>query len=113
LNKEFQITAGWQTKINEEEHLKKLEKEMKQIYDKKVESKLKMMRSEKREEELRIRKQIQDINLEKSSLDFRMGNFLAEKYEFEHEQSLHYGTNSLGRRRKYNFSFGPLKFGRQ
>jgi hypothetical protein len=84
---------------------------MNEIFSKKVTEKIQKMKTIEKEEDQNIEKQMQELNLEKCELDFKRENYQKEKYDFEH--SLSFNTNSLGRRKKYNFSVGPLKFGRQ
>ena len=93
------------------ENVEKMENEMDEIFSKKVDEKMEKMRISEKEEEQNIEKQMQELNLEKSELDFKSLSYQKEKYEFDH--SLPFNTNSLGRRKKYNFSVGPLKFRRQ
>ena len=93
------------------ENVEKMENEMNEIFSKKVDEKIEKIRISEKEEDKHIEKQMQELNLEKSELDFKRHSYQKEKYDFEH--SLSFNTNSLGRRKKYNFSVGPLKFGRQ
>ena len=93
------------------ENVKKMENEMNDIFSKKVNEKIEKMKTTEKEEDQNIEKQMQELNLEKSELVFKRENYQKEKDDFEH--SLSFNTNSLGRRKKYNFSVGPLKFGRQ
>ena len=93
------------------ENVEKMENEMDEIFSKKVDEKIEKMRISEKEEDQNIEKQMQELNLEQSELDFKRHSYQKEKYDFEH--SLSFNTNSLGRRKKYNFSVGPLKFGRQ
>ena len=90
------------------ENVKRLANEMDEIFSKKVDEKIEKMRISEKEEDQNIEKQMQELNLEKSELDFKRENYQKEKDDFEH--SLSFNTNSLGRRKKYNFSVGPLKF---
>jgi hypothetical protein len=93
------------------ENIEKMENEMNEIFSKKVNERIEKMRTSEKAEDQNIEKQMQELNLEKSALDFKRQSYQKEKYDFEH--SLSFNTNSLGRRKKYNFSVGPLKFGRQ
>ena len=61
-----------------------------------------VMKTTEKEEDQNIEKQMQELNLEKSELDFKRENYQKEKYDFEH--------SSLGRSKKYNFSVRPLIF---
>ena len=91
--------------------VEQLEKEMNDVFDKKVSEKIKKMKNEENEEKQKINRQKQDLKLEKYELQSLKEQYEKEKYDFEH--SLNFHTNSLGRRKKYNFSMGRLKFGRQ
>ena len=104
---------------DEEKHhhfkMKKLEEEMKEVFNKKVEEKINHLDNVERNENDNIERMRHLIDLEKAELFSLRAQFEREKHEWEtttrSRQSK--STESLGRKKHFRFSVGTLKFGKQ
>ena len=98
------------------ENVEKIENELNDVFSKKVQEKVEKLTVIEKEENQKIEKQMQKINLEKEELTYRRENFEREKLNFE--QNLAFSafqrcSDSLGKKKKFLFGMGTLKFGRQ
>ena len=90
------------------ENVEKIEKELNDVFSKKVKEKVEKLTVIEKEENQKIEKQMQKLNLEKGELTYRRENFEREKLNFEQRCS-----DSLGKKIRFLFGMGTLKFGRQ
>ena len=124
------ITAGGQDSWNnknplaaiedeekeQQDKLRKLKSEMEEVLMQKVKEKNDNLDNMKIYEEESLEQERQIFDLQKAEMDSRRAEFEREKVEWEttsNHQLSSKSTESLGRKKKYRFSLGTLRLGRQ
>ena len=103
----------------QQDHLEngeKIENELNDVFSKKVKEKLEKLTVIEKEENQKIEKQMQKLDLEREELTYRRENFEKEKRNFEQSpafSAFQRSSEPLGKRKKFLFGMGTIKFGRQ
>ena len=102
--------------FNEVEQQDHIEKEISDVFNKKVIEKNQQLKVIEKEEAQKIEVQMKKLESEKVVFNSRKETFEREKLDFMKSPEFSFFQNpsdSLGRRKKFMFSIGTLKFGRQ